>query len=549
MAALVPVTELDVEEVCATALSQFGEAWHNDNVNYGWILEHWSKTHGLPRPKNWPSKNIKQLEAAVREKMTATHPPSDPASSRQTRNRSRSPHRLQADTVSSQTGGFHSSNYSWCEDDLQKRKQSIVRDLMEQCASALPEDPNWHPELYVPRQTIDAWVEELHNAVNESSHCAWPPGMTKRQQGVHAVGIATLSYGYCFKFRFVDNGVGTLVWHGSPASSVFPILRNSFMPRVTDTFSGELLKQFGCVPPLVWCSSSYKTAARYPSHLWVGNLPVGERIALDISQSLRFVFHVRVKKEERLANPPRKSEKNQQGYSPVSVLSIVGLDAIALSMSYAQSSENWPTYQLSDFSDIDALENWLATWILDNRPAPEFCNLPLDPRGLITRSPEHMTMMKRLFDRREQLLQDQAEIVAFHNDIATMDGPCTAEYMCQLLEGLSERVRALVVRCTMGSPEDINATQAAIDATSEALNSPELAQLPTGRRRGTVTGTNAIKKYKRVLRAAKHPDLCEKQEVYEWACPTPILAPERIPQKPPAVVSSGASSNSCHLPQ
>ena len=582
MAASVPFTELDVEEVCATALSQFGEAWHNDNVNYIWIVKNWSKTHGMTKPKNWPSKNIKDLYAAVSNKLTATHPPSDPASSRQTvtrtadrdsqsMDRSRSPHRPPADAVGSQAGGFHSSNSSWSWDALQNRKVSIVRDLMmDLSASALPRVENWRPEIYVPRQTIDEWVEELHDAVNESRLCAWPPGMTKRQQGVHAVGLATLSYGYCFKFRFVDDGVGALVWHGTPASSVFPILRNNFRPRVAGTFSDELQKRFGCVPPLAWFSSNYKTAAGYPMHLWYRKwLPMGEPIALDISPSIRFVFHVRVKKEERLAKPIRSSEKNQQGYSPVSVLRIIGLDAIALSMSYAETYENWlnPTRQLSDFCDIDALENFLETWVQCNRPDPEFGNVPLDPRGLMTRSPEHMIMMKRIFDQREQLLQDQAEMGAFHNAFEAMDrtGECTAESVSQLLQGVSERVKALLVRSTMKTPHlGTSFTQGAIELNSqrcrelsEELNSQgytyrrtpkEVAgrRVPADRKRGTVIGTDAIKKYKRYLRAAKDPAVYEKNEVYEWACPTPILPPDRIPEAISA--SERASSSSSRWP-
>ena len=72
--------------------------------------------------------------------------------------------------------------------------------------------------------------------------------MTGRDQAIQSIGIATLNYGYRFKFRFFDNECGELLFHGAVVGSVFDILRGNFRPRVTWTLERELRDKFGCVP-------------------------------------------------------------------------------------------------------------------------------------------------------------------------------------------------------------------------------------------------------------------------------------------------------------
>ena len=43
----------DVGQLVAIALAQFGDAWHEDNVNYTWLHANWSQTRDSPRPKHW----------------------------------------------------------------------------------------------------------------------------------------------------------------------------------------------------------------------------------------------------------------------------------------------------------------------------------------------------------------------------------------------------------------------------------------------------------------------------------------------------------------
>ena len=124
------------------------------------------------------------------------------------------------------------------------------------------------------------------------------------------------------------------------------------------------------------------------------------------------------------------------------------------------------------------------------------------------------------------LLQDQRELVAFHALIVRGEGGWNSDdNMVQLVQGLSERVRSLLAKGAEAEPEGI--TGAALDIVSSQLNSEELASIPSsGRELRKFIGTKALKKYKAKLRKAKANDYTDKCEVYETACPDPIVAPE-----------------------
>ena len=126
-----------------------------------------------------------------------------------------------------------------------------------------------------------------------------------------------------------------------------------------------------------------------------------------------------------------------------------------------------------------------------------------------------MSRLAKLIQTREMLLQDQRELVAFHETIVGADDELDPETMGLLVQGASQRVRTLLAKAD-------GITEAALDDVSSQLNSEDLADIPSQTRRTS----KQLKKYKQKLRRAKashYTDLCE---VYEAACPDPYLAPE-----------------------
>ena len=347
--------------------------------------------------------------------------------------------------------------------------------------------------------------------------------MKPADQGIQFLGISTLNYGYRFKFRFQDNGRGELLYHGAAVGSALDILRSNFRPRVTETCEAELLRKYGCVPPLVWFSRRYSCAAWYPCQKRGGQFALGEPLAEDAPQPVRMVFHARVELSQRLAHK-HQGTNDQHAFSPESVLSIVGLDVIATCFSLHTENERrfvWPTTRLSDYHNVEFLSAKLNE-ILKIGPGQAItCPLldePLDPRGLHTKSPEEMSRLANLINTREMLLQDQRELVAFHETIVRAEDEWNAETMAQLVQGASQRVRTLLAKA-----EGI--TEAALDTVSSQLNSEDLADIPSQTKRSK----KRLKKYKQKLRRAKADHYTDKCEVYETACPDPyvaILAPE-----------------------
>ena len=520
----------DVKQLVELALAQFGDAWHKDNVNYTWLHKNWSHTRDRPRPNTWGTQ-IKQLERDVRKALTALSPPPGPrpAESHRSRSPRRDPqaHQLevpQASQVSQSSGGSGSGE--------QTRKQAIVDSLMANTAAELLDSSDWSAASHVPLETMDKWIRELHKAVDASPLCSWPRVMKPTDQGIQSLGIATLNYGYRFKFRFQDNECGDLLFHGAPVGSVFEILRGNFRPRRTGTLQAELLASYGCVPPLVWFSALYSCAAWYPQHMSLGQFALGEPLAHDAPQPVRMVFHTRVNKSERLAHK-HKGNNDQHAFSPESVLSIVGLDVIATCFSLTSVHNRhmmiWPTVHLKDYFNMDFLAAKLSEILGDAIvPRPPWADVPFDPRGLHTKSTEELTRLANLVKSREMLLQDQRELVAFHASIVRGDGEWNSDNMGKLVQWLSERVRSLLVKGAEASePQGMSTTEAAQDIVSSQLNSEELASIPSsGRELGKFLGTKALKKYKAKLRKAKAKDYTDKCEVYETACPDPIVAPE-----------------------
>ena len=249
---------------------------------------------------------------------------------------------------------------------------------------------------------------------------------------------------------------------------------------------------------------------------------LGEPLAHDAPQPVRIAFHARVNKLERLAHK-HKGSNDQHAYPPESVLSIVGLDVIATCFS-ATSVHNghMPTVHLDEYSCMDFLAAKLSEVLGQAIVRPPWADEPFDPRELHTKSPEEMIRLANLVKTRDMLFQDQRELVAFHESILRSDGEWDSDSMGQLAQGLSERVRSLVVK---GSEADEwNITEAQLQS-AEAREQRDLASIPSsGRELRKFLGLNALKKYKAKLRIAKaDTEMCE---VYEKACPDPMVAPE-----------------------
>jgi len=347
--------------------------------------------------------------------------------------------------------------------------------------------------------------------------------MKPADQGIQSLGISTLNYGYRFKFRFQDNERGELLYHGAAVGAALDILRGNFRPRVTATLQAEFLREYGCVPPLVWFSRLYSCAAWHPMHMSCGQFALGEPLAQDAPQPVRVVIHARLEMSQRLEHR-HQGNNDQHAFSPESVLSIVGLDVIATCFSLQTINDPrfiWPTTRFSDYHNVEVLsaqlEEILGPGQVNRCP---FVDEPLDPRGLLTKSPEEMSRLAKLIQTREMLLQDQRELVAFHETIVGAEDELDAETMGLLVQGASQRVRTLLAKA-----EGI--TEAALDTVSSQLNSEDLADVPSQIKRSK----KQLKKYKSKLRKAKeeYTDVCDVY--YEGSCPDPILAPEIT--KPP----------------
>ena len=391
------------------------------------------------------------------------------------------------------------------------------------------EQEDWTATSHVPPPRLDDWVKEFHETVAASPLCSWPedPVMKPTEQGIQALGIATLNYGYRFKFRFQDNECGELLYHGAAVGSVMDILRNNFRPRRTETREGFLLQNYGCVPPLVWFSRNYSCAAWYPNHMYCGQFALGEPLARDAPQPVRMVFHARVEISQRLAHK-HQGNNDQHGFSPESVLSIVGLDVIATCFSL-HTVNDWPITRLQDYCNVEVVAAQLNE-ILGQATTSPFLDEPFDPRCLLTKSPEEMSRLANLIQTREMLLQDQRELLAFHESIVGAEDELDAEAMGQLVRGASQRVRTLLAKAD-------GITEAALDTVSTLLNSEDLADIDAQ----TKQTRKQLKKYKQKLRKAKADHYTDKCEVYEAACPDPIVAPQ-ITEQAPARSSRSPSS-------
>ena len=512
------MSETDVSQLVELALSQFGDAWHCDNVCYLWIHNNWSETKGKPRPKDW-GKQIKKLEKAVRDALIQRCPPPDPWARRSKSRSPPSPSRPHFPPRSF-CSSLGSSSSAPDQD-----KAAIVARLMANPDAELKFDRA--AASHVPLETLDGWISQLHLAVAESRVCSWARDMKPAEQGIHSLGISTLNYGYRFKFRFQDNECGELLYHGAAVGGVMDILRNNFRPRRTETREGFLWQNYGCVPPLVWFSRNYSCAAWYPNHMYCGQFALGEPLARDAPQPVRMVFHARVEISQRLAHK-HQGNNDQHGFSPESVLSIVGLDVIATCFSL-HTVNDWPITRLQDYCNVEVVAAQLNE-ILGQATTSPFLDEPFDPRCLLTKSPEEMSRLANLIQTREMLLQDQRELLAFHESIVGAEDELDAEAMGQLVRGASQRVRTLLAKAD-------GITEAALDTVSTLLNSEDLADIDAQ----TKQTRKQLKKYKQKLRKAKADHYTDKCEVYEAACPDPIVAPQ-ITEQAPARSSRSPSS-------
>ena len=318
-----------------------------------------------------------------------------------------------SDTARTTSAGQPSQpSQSW-NADINAKKRGLVERLMDNKADVLPGPlPAYKPEV-----TVDEWVAELHKAVHVSKLCAWSKEQRGKDECIQAIGIATLNYGYKFKLRFKDpyhgngdnpaeliNEKGQLCFHGAAIGGVLPILRDGFKPSITKTGHDKLKAEFDCVPPLVWFSRTYATAAGYPQN-WSNedNVYLGEPIATDAPQPMRCVFHVRVDAPERLFEKKKKNGKNDQhAFSPESVLHIVGLDIIATSCSADNVAEmrliKSATCDIRNYYDIAGLTDKLQAVLKDDFHTPEdtIKEYLLDPRGVQTKTCEEMIRLQRL---------------------------------------------------------------------------------------------------------------------------------------------------------
>ena len=501
----------NAEELAHKASAEFGDAAQYC-VTYKWLHYNWSETKDSPSASK-AGKKLKKLWHDVEEILKKLSPPSNPSQS-----------------SGNQSSGSPSTHEGYQPDRASnERRQALVDRLMENTAAPLPDSCSWH----TPLNYMDEWVHELHKAVDASPVCSWEPGMTTKFQCIQSLGLSTLSYGYCFKFRFQDEGQGDLFYHGTPVGCVFEILRRNFRPRRCPKGVHDLQSRYGCVPPMVWFSQLYSCAARYPIHKWKSEFALGEPLAHDAPQPMRAIFHARVNKSEWL-HKHVKGSNNQFAFSPESVLSIVGLDIIATCFS-AESVMHpiWPTERLGDYMDVDVLEAKLRElqetialptheppWVPTD-PRHEHRTLPSDKKyRLITDSPEEIARLANLVKKRDELLEDQRQLVALRATIQRDDGQWTLDSTIQLVQGLPKHLRDLLRDCKSETPEGPSSIlEDALGRLSEQLERKEVA----GSQAAHQHALHRIKKYKQRLRKAKA--LTEKCEVYEPPDPDPIVAP------------------------
>ena len=163
-----------------------------------------SATKDRPRPRVW-GKQIKRLKNDVLTALAVLRQPAvNNASERQ---RSRSPHgdNRSRQWTTSQNARLSrvSSRY---KSDEHLRKQAIVDRLMSKTIVKFPDILETSETSHVPFDTQDLWIYHLHRAVDASPLCSWPRVMEPTDEGIHALGVATLNPRYRFMFRFRDDG-------------------------------------------------------------------------------------------------------------------------------------------------------------------------------------------------------------------------------------------------------------------------------------------------------------------------------------------------------
>ena len=139
---------------------------------------------------------------------------------------------------------------------------------------------------------------------------------------------------------------------------------------------------------------------------------------------------------------------------------------------------------------------------------------------MITDSPEEIARLADLVKKRDELLEDQRQLVALHATIQRDDGQWTLDSMIQLVQGLPKHLRDLLRDCKSGAPEGPSSIfEDALGRLSKQLETKEVA----GSQAAHQHALHRIKKYKQRLRKAK--ELTEQCQVYETADPDPIVAP------------------------
>ena len=367
------ITEGDVDELIQKALLAFGDSWHHDgNVSFRWVHENWSQTKDQPKPNKWKG-HIRTLTTLVWASLEKSHPP------------------------------IVSERHCDGEEQFDVDKTRIVRELM---------DTRWIFPDESAVSSVDAWVNSFHAAVAKSALASWV--MKDPEKGVQSIGLATLDYGYRFKFRFEDDGEGELMYHGTKPCNVLGIIRQGFIPTVTQTLSRNLQDAYGVVPPLVWFSRKYSCASGYPGEWWVGQFATGEPLAPD-GPPMRAIFRVRTKLSERLAH--KKDGNNEQhAFAPRSVLRIVGLDLIATSMKVG-SKRGFPVVHLGAYTDMGYLAERLNSMLGRQSRFADQPGNSYDPRNLHTKSLEEMERLAELIATRDLLLLEAKEIFDFHAKI------------------------------------------------------------------------------------------------------------------------------------
>ena len=256
-------------------------------------------------------------------------------------------------------------------------------------------------------------------------------------------------------------------------------------------------------------------------HMSCGQFALGEPLAQDAPQPVRVLFHARVERSQRLAHKHQGND-DQHAYSPESVLSIVGLDVIATCFSLHTVNGrrfDWPTTKFC-FKVLSAKLNEILGQ--GHAITCPFLHETLDPRGLRTKSLEEMSRLANLIHTREMLLQDQRELVAFHESILSAGHEWDAETLDQLVQGASQRVRTLLAKAegiTEAALADVPSHTEALADTPEYL-AEDLADIPAHTQRSKKL---QLKRYKRKLRIAKEDHYTDVCGVYEVACPDPIL--------------------------